>query len=134
MSSPAPITSLYSAVLALIFCALSLRVLLLRGSSGVTLGDGGQAHLQRAVRAHGNFAEFVPLALLLLLLLELAGLPAVATHTYGTLLVLARSLHAYGVSQVNERLRWRILGKVVTITLVSGGAVWLLVALGPYGL
>jgi uncharacterized protein len=121
-----PVTTTTTALLALLFCGLALRVLFLRVRLGVTLGDVGHPALQRAVRAHGNFAEFVPLALLLLLLLELAGAPALVCHGYGGLLVLARVLHAFGVSQVDEELRWRISGKVLTICLMSVGAAWLL--------
>lgn len=63
------------------------------------LGDGGHTGLQRAVRVHGHFAEYVPLALLLLLLLlELARLPAALLHGYGLLLLASRAAHAIGVA------------------------------------
>jgi uncharacterized protein len=126
-----PVTSFYAALLALLFCVLALRVLRLRVQLGVTLGDGGHAHLQRAVRAHGNFAEFVPLALLLLLLLELSSLPAAYLHGYGGLLLLARLLHALGVSQRYEKVVWRITAKVMTINLMCAAAVFLLLKAWP---
>jgi uncharacterized protein len=124
--SAAPITAVYAACLALLFCALTLRVLRLRVRLQVTVGDGGQPTLQRAIRAHGNFAEFVPLALLLLLLLEQRGLPGPAVHAYGALLLLARVLHAWGLSQAEERLRWRIAGVCLTLNLLFLAAALLL--------
>ena len=80
-------TGLYAALLALLYAALALRVVRLRIALKQPLGDGGHARLQRAVRVHAHFAEYVPLALLLLLLLELARLPAALLHGYGLLLL-----------------------------------------------
>ena len=54
------ITSFYSALLALLFCALSLRTLLLRRKLRVAVGDAGNLQLLRAMRVHANFAEYVP--------------------------------------------------------------------------
>jgi uncharacterized protein len=91
-------TGLYAALLALLYAALALRVVRLRVVLKQPLGDGGHARLQRAVRVHGHFAEYVPLALLLLLLLEMAALPAALLHGYGLLLLVSRAAHAIGVA------------------------------------
>jgi uncharacterized protein len=123
---PVPITSLYAALLALLLCALSVRVLRLRRQLKVKVGDGGHASLQRAIRVHGNLAEYLPMALLLLLLLELRGTPASALHAFGGLLTAARFAHAVGVSRVDERLGWRIAGVSVTLSLLIAGALGLL--------
>lgn len=125
-SIAAPITALYAALLGLLFCALTVRVVCLRIRLKATLGHAGDARLRRAVRVHGNFAEHVPLALLLLLLLELAGASPWLLHGGGGLLLLARAAHAYGVSQLQERLGWRLAGMVGTFTVLSCGAVGLL--------
>ena len=122
-----PWTALLASSMALMLFALSLRVLLLRVRLRQPLGDGGHAVLQRAVRVQANFAEHVPLALVLFLLLEWHGLPAVALQAYAALLLLARMVHAIGVSQPQECLAWRVVGTGVTLLLLSGGAVMLLV-------
>ncbi|MGD8476722.1 MAG: MAPEG family protein, partial [Burkholderiales bacterium] len=68
------VTALYSGSLALWFLVLSARVVA-RRRTGIYLGDGGDASMQRLVRGHANFAEYVPLALIMLAVLELAGTP-----------------------------------------------------------
>jgi uncharacterized membrane protein YecN with MAPEG domain len=120
-------TGLYAALLALLYGALALRVVRLRLALKQPLGDGGHAALQRAVRVHGHFAEYVPLALLLLLLLELARLPAALLHGYGLLLLASRAAHAIGVARVPEHLGWRLAAMVITCNLLAGAAVLLLV-------
>ena len=59
------IVFLYAALLAVIFVALSVRTLLLRRRLGIAIGDGDDPRMLRAMRAHANFAEYVPFSLLL---------------------------------------------------------------------
>jgi uncharacterized membrane protein YecN with MAPEG domain len=68
-----PVTSTYAALLALLFIALSVRTVRLRATLKIALGDGGNERLLRANRVHGNFAEYVPITLLVSLLLEIGG-------------------------------------------------------------
>jgi uncharacterized protein len=122
-----PITSFYVALLALLLCALSVRVILIRRELKVSIGDGGHPRLHRAMRVQGNFAEYVPMALLLLLLLELRGNSAIVLHAYGAVLLVARAAHAFGVRRVNESMGWRIAGIASTLSLLAAGALTLLV-------
>ena len=62
------------------------------------MGDGGQRLLQRYIRAHGNFAEYAPFGLLLLLLVELGGWPGWLVHCSGSALVGGRAAHAWSFS------------------------------------
>jgi hypothetical protein len=117
-----PVTALYAALLSVVYVGLALRVVRLRTRLRISLGDGGDRRLARAVRVHAHFAEYVPLALLLMLLLELDGTPAAVLHGYGLLLLIARIVHAAGVSAVSEDLRWRAVGMVCTFTLLTGAA------------
>jgi uncharacterized membrane protein YecN with MAPEG domain len=78
--------------------ALSLRVISRRRSAQVSLGDGGNTLLERAIRGQANFAEYVPLALLLLLILELSHFSIYVLHVIGIALVVARLLHGYALS------------------------------------
>jgi uncharacterized membrane protein YecN with MAPEG domain len=75
--------------LLLMFVWLSFRVIRHRRSARVALGSGGDARLERAIRAHANFAEYVPFAVLLLVLAELGGAWPVLLHGLGALLVVA---------------------------------------------
>lgn len=92
------VTSLYAGLLAIFFIALALRVVQHRRRAGVSLGDGGHVTLQRAIRGHANFAEYVPLALLLMALLELARTSIYVLHALGIALLVARLLHGYALS------------------------------------
>ncbi|MFZ4125776.1 MAG: MAPEG family protein [Rickettsiales bacterium] len=91
------IVSLYAALLALLFVFLAVRTIKARITHGTALGDGGHHALQRAIRAHAHFAEYVPFSLLLLLLLELQGASYYLLHGLGSALILGRLLHAYSL-------------------------------------
>lgn len=71
-------------------------------------GDNGM--LQRMIRAHGNFIEYVPLGLLFLVALELMGAPIGLLWMLGTMLILARIAHAWGVIQTYGPSPMRAIG------------------------
>ena len=121
-----PITPLYAALLGLIFVALSVRTLLLRRRFSVAVGDGQQPLLQKAARVHANFAEYVPLALLLIFFLETQTDMIGTVHFLCVALIIGRLVHAYGVSQVEEDFRFRVIGMVLTLGVIIGAAVRLL--------
>jgi uncharacterized protein len=121
-----PTTALYAGLLSLMYGALAVRVVRLRLQLNVRLSDAGDVQLQRAVRTHAHFAEYVPLLLLLMLLLEVNGTPAIGLHAFGGLLLVSRVLHAVGVSAETENVRWRMASMVCTFTLLSGAALALM--------
>ncbi len=123
---PPVVVALYAALLALLYLGLGLRVIRLRRRLKVAVGDGGQPELQRAVRVHANFAEYVPLALVLLLLAELQGAPAWLLHALGLALLVGRLIHARGVSRTREDFRWRVAGMTLTFPVLLVPAGWLL--------
>ena len=93
-------TALYAGLLAPLFVLLSVRVIALRYSGQVALGDGGDALLARRVRVQANFAEYVPLGLILLGLSESLGAPALLLHALGlALLVGAAACLVLGVNR-----------------------------------
>ena len=69
----APITALYAGLLGILMLILAFRVVAVRRTTSIGLGDGGHALLLSRIRIHGNAAEYVPLALILMLILELNG-------------------------------------------------------------
>ena len=91
------VTALYSGSLALWFLVLSYRVVV-RRRSGFPLGDGGNKGMLRVIRGQANFAEYVPLALLMLAVLELNGTSLYLLHGLGLALLAGRLLHGYALS------------------------------------
>jgi hypothetical protein len=91
--------------------------------SGTSIHDGGDARLAVAIRRHGNFAEHVPLALLLLALIELGGASPLLLHGLGATLLLARLLHPLGLEAGNVRNPLRLGGALATtlVQLVASG-------------
>ncbi len=116
------ITPFYAALLAGLLLYLSSRVIRVRRRQRVALGPGGDPRVERAMRVHANFVEYVPFALLLLGFAELQGAPAPLLHTVGVTLTAGRLVHAFGVSQTNENLRLRVLGMVSTFAAIAVGA------------
>jgi uncharacterized membrane protein YecN with MAPEG domain len=116
----------YAAVLTLFYAFLSFRVIGMRRSARVSLGAGGNASLERRIRVHGNFGEYVPLALILLGFAELQGRPAWQLHAFCLLLVLGRVAHAYGVAPENADIRFRAAGVLATMLVLIATAVGLL--------
>ena len=111
------ITPLYAGLLAILFLALSLRVEQKR--SNVSLGDGGDPELLRRIRGHGNFAEYVPLILLMMAMLEVGGAtPAWLLHLLGATLVVARVLHGIALSYTAKWKFGRFYGTLVTFILL----------------
>jgi len=120
------ITPIYAGLLGLLLLALTASVVRLRGKYKVGIGDGGHPELSRAVRAHANFIEYVPLALILLLILEYRGIPAWALHGLGGSLFLGRVLHAWGLSQRAGTSFGRAIGIVLTLLCILAASLWLL--------
>ena len=109
------VTPLYAALIAVLFIGLSFRTLTLRRKLQVGIGTGDNPALERAIAAHANCAEYAPLALLMVFFLEHLTGTGVTVHLLGAALVVGRAVHAYGVSQINEDLRLRVFGMVLTL-------------------
>ncbi len=112
------ITALYASLAGLLLLFLSFRVVRWRRKLSVGLGDGGQENLLRAQRTQANFIEYVPIALILLAVAESQGLPGWLLQTAGAILVLARLLHAWGLSQSSGRSFGRFWGTLLTWVVI----------------
>lgn len=113
------IAPLYACILTIVYLVLSIRTIKMRRRSKTAIGMGSDASLQRAIRAHGNFAEYAPLALILMALMELNEGSPMVLNICGALFVLGRVLHAYGISNANENFKWRISGMLITFTTLG---------------
>ena len=122
------VTPAYAAVLGLIFVALSVRTIRMRRRHRVAVGDSGNAELRRAMRVHANFAEYVPLALLLIFFVEHDGTGTLLVHALGIALLSGRLLHAWGVSQERENFRYRVSGMALTFGTLLTAALAIFIA------
>ncbi len=117
------VTPLYAVLLGFLLVYLSIRVIRLRRRLKVAIGAGGEAAIERAARVQANFSEYVPMALILLLLAEIQGGSPLVLHASGLALVVGRAAHAFGVSQAAEDYRWRTLGMTLTFFAIIGGGI-----------
>ena len=109
-----PITALYASLLVPLFLLLASRVIRARRGTQVAVGDGGNALLMRRMRVHANFAEYVPLGLL--------GTGNWLLHLLGIALLGGRLMHAFGMSQAEEKFVFRVTGVVATFSMLGTAA------------
>ncbi len=113
------VTAIIAAVLTAIFIKLSFAVIGLRRKNKVGLGSGGHEDLERAIRAQGNFAEYVPFGILLIACLELNGAPWWLVTIPGITLIIGRLLHIEGINTPPPDFSKRVLGmKFTFLTLI----------------
>jgi uncharacterized membrane protein YecN with MAPEG domain len=126
-----PITALYAGILALLYVALSVNVIRTRRAAGVSLGHAGDKTLERRIRAHGNFAEYAPMGLILVGLTEGLGADVVTVHGLGAALLVGRLCHAFALTSRTPRMRARVAGMALTFAvLISGALLAMALALG----
>src|SRR5690348_6930332 len=130
------VTPLYAGILVLWFVVLSLRVANVR-RRGISFGDSGDPAVTRLVRAQANFAEYVPVALLMMGFLEADRYSIYWLHALGIVLVVARVLHGLALSFGLHVRFGRIAGAALTIVVlvilalqciyagIRGQALWL---------
>lgn len=117
------VTPLYAGLLVLWLVVLSIAVIRRRGSTKTSLGDGGNPGMLRAIRGQANFAEYVPLALLLMLILEMGHFSIYVLHILGIVLVVARLLHGYAFSFTDHFHFGRVAGASLTFLVLVVEAV-----------
>jgi uncharacterized membrane protein YecN with MAPEG domain len=124
-----PPLALVTVVMGLMFLVLSFRIILLRFKHKVGTGDGGENALHKAIRVHGNFAEWVPIALLCLFAADLRGASDLSLNVLGAILVLARLSHALGLSRSTWTSLPRTIGVAGTVTTILGASGLVLLSL-----
>jgi uncharacterized membrane protein YecN with MAPEG domain len=111
------VTPLYAGILVLWFVVLSARVVDIR-RRGISFGDNGDRAITPVVRAHANFAEYVPLALLMMAFLEASRVSIYWLHALGVALVVARLLHGLALSFDWQRRAGRMVGAGLTFIVL----------------
>lgn len=106
------VSALYAVLSALLLFKLSLNVVKLRTQYRVPFGDGGFYELQTAIRLHGNAVENLPIALIMMVIMEMNGANVWLVHVSGIILMLGRAAHYYGLH--HHDWRWRRSGMSAT--------------------
>ncbi len=121
------VSAMTGGVLARLFCVLSVRVMSMRMKEKIGVGHGDNRALRRAIRAHSNFAEYIPFALFLFAVVELLEIvPFVVMVGLGTVLVASRVLHAVGLSRSAGKSAGRQIGAGLTLFYFVGMGLFLL--------
>lgn len=123
---PVSVTALYAAILALIVLALAINVTMHRVKLRVSIGDGGNPLMLRMIRVHANAAEYVPLALALMLAYELNGGSHMALHVIGIALIAGRVVQSWGMwakelpglgRRLGQSLTWLSIAALAALNL-----------------
>jgi hypothetical protein len=120
------ILPVYAALLGLLFIVLSMNVIRTRAATETSLGTGDDELLERRIRAHGNFAEYVPISLILIGLAELTGASTAIVHFMGGALLIGRLMHGYALSSLTKRVLHRRGGMILTFAVIIAAALRLL--------
>lgn len=124
------VTSFYIGIYILYFVMLSINVIRCRRSSGVAIGDGGDSKLLTRIRAQANFAEYAPLFLIGVLMIENYHASTILIHVLCIVFLFGRILHTYSVAFAeiykNGKLltsaKFRVIGMAITFTCLISTA------------
>ena len=121
---PVPITAIFTGILAVMLVGISVRVTRARATKKISLSDGGDKAMTAIVRAQGNFIEYVPMALLVMALIEAMGGRHWVVYLFGILLVVARVAHAFAL--YSGVFPARVFGTSVTWALLALGGLYVI--------
>ena len=115
-----PITATFAAILAVYFVAMSSYVIYTRAKTDVLMWDGGNGRMLTAIRRHGNMAEYMPFALLMMAIAEIGGLSPLWLQISGGLLLAGRLIHPFGVAEKSPLVP-RVTGVLLTFAAIIRG-------------
>lgn len=114
------IVGLYAALNLILLAVLMLRVGQVRMKEKVSLGDGDNPALFARIRAHGNFTETAPFALIGLFALAGLGAAPLALHIFGAGFTFGRVAHAHGMAAKNAAGGGRTVGALLSMLTFLG--------------
>lgn len=112
--------ALYAGLLLALMALLSVPIGLNRNTKRINLGDGGDQDMARLIRAHGNAIEWIPGALIGLIVLASVGVSTLIIHVFGLALLLARGVHAYAFLSGQTTGPARVFGAAITLLVYLG--------------
>ncbi|MFK7915247.1 MAG: MAPEG family protein [Pseudomonadales bacterium] len=122
-------TPIYALAISFIYLTLWFRVTSWRSANSISVGDGNDPQLLLRVRQHGNCAEWSCFILILMILAEGMGAPGLYLHISGSLLVLGRIAHPFGLKVDNAGHVLRYVGNGANILATLNVMVCLIVNL-----
>ena len=120
------IVGLYVALNLFLLATLTLRVGMVRMKKKINLGDGGAARMNQRIRAHGNYTESAPFALIGLFILAALSAAPFVLHIFGVMFLIGRILHAAGMDAKNAAGKGRVIGMLLTMLTLLGEALSIL--------
>lgn len=105
--------TIYASLSAFLLIYLTLNVIISRRKNEIKFGDGDLEEMKMARTAHSNAVETIPITLILLFVLEYNHAPLLLMHVLGSLFILGRIIHAWGI--LSDKMKGRILGMQVTL-------------------
>lgn len=106
--------------------ALSMHVGRVRHATGISIGDGGEPALIRAMRGQMNFVEYVPFCLIQMLIIAMTGAPLSVLHAFGITLTIGRVLHGWHFAQDDAPGWQRAAGAGLTMLVLLLGSLGLI--------
>lgn len=134
LSLPLPTLAFYAALNALIMLVLGMLVVRARVKTRTEIGDGDNPLMVGPLRAHANNTEYVPMAIILMMIMYALGEGAIVLHVVGATLTLGRLLHGFGLSRNVGTSVSRLVGMLSTwlaFILAIADIVWLILAAAP---
>ncbi len=113
------VTTILASLLAIVFLVLSLRVIKLRRANKISLGDGDNEELRRAIRGHGNWAEYAPIGIVLVLIAELQSVNMIVLAILAAAFALGRVFHAYAFAFTTGNMFLRRRGMQLTFFTIA---------------
>ncbi|KJZ19814.1 MAPEG family protein [Loktanella sp. S4079] len=120
------ITAIYAAFISLIYLTLTIRVIAMRRALKISLGDKDNPAIRQRIRSHANFAEYAPMGIILVAIIELNGGAAWIVHLFGLMVLLGRASHAAAFWKHPMNFPLRQLGMLLTMGQLGLAAIWLL--------
>ncbi len=117
------ITALSASVICALYIMLSFRVIGLRRKHQVSVGDGGNADLLRAIRTQANLTEYAPLSLILLACLESNGAHWLLCALLAIAFLAGRILHPVGMKE-DGAMKIRVLSMQLTFVSLMALAIF----------
>lgn len=108
------ITTLTASLLAILFLIISLKIIKLRKHYKISLGASGHDDLELVIRAHGNFAEYTPITLILMLCAEANKANSILLFIIALFFILGRMMHAYAFIFNKQHFKFRVRGMLLT--------------------
>jgi uncharacterized membrane protein YecN with MAPEG domain len=120
------VTPTYVAVLGLLFVIFTLRAGLYRAKNKINIGTGDDPEMLRRIRGQANFIETVPMALFLIISMEVLGASDTWLHALGLALVLGRVSHYIGLTELGPII-FRVIGMLATLGAILVSSIWILI-------